>query len=118
MTTSGPRGAGVGDDHTSEAGSQRQRTTLAWNRTAVALLGTSVLMVARHDRAFPVPVAVGLALLTVLTALATVGLAVRRGRLDLAHEGTRPATPAVVSVGVALTVLCAATGVALALTAR
>ena len=114
MTTSGP---GAEDERAFEAGSQRQRTTLAWNRTAAALLGTAVLVVARHDRAFPAPVAVGLALLTVLTATVTVGFAVRRGRLDLAHEGTRPATPAVVSVGVALTVLCIATGVALALTA-
>lgn len=115
MTTSGP---GVDDEQAHASGSQRQRTTLAWNRTAVALLGTAVLVVARHDRAFPAPVSVGLALLTVLTAAVTVGFALRRGRLDLAHGGTRPATPAVVSVGVALTVLCAATGVALALTAR
>ena len=114
MTTSGP---GVEDERAFEAGSQRQRTTLAWNRTAVALLGTAILVAARHDRSFPAPVSVGLAALTVLTAVLTVGFAVRRGRLDLAHERTRPATPAVVSVGVALTVLCAATGVALALTA-
>ena len=114
MTTPGP---GAGGERAPASGSQHQRTTLAWNRTAVALVGTAVLVVARHDRAFPAPVALGLALLTLLTAAVTVGFAVRRGRRDLAAGGTRPATPAVVSVGVALTVLCAATGVALALTA-
>ena len=115
MTTSEP---GSEAARSSETGSQRQRTTLAWNRTAVALLGTAALVAARHDGAFPVPVSFGLALLTPLPAVLVVAFAVHRSRLDLTQEGTRPATPAVVSVGVALVVLCAATGVALAVTGR
>jgi uncharacterized membrane protein YidH (DUF202 family) len=69
-----------------DPGLQLERTSLAWARTALAVLGVGALAV--HAAA-------GLTLLFAVVASCVVGCAARRGRV---HDGRLPAAPSVAVV--------------------
>ncbi len=96
-----------------DPGLQRERTSLAWTRTALALGVNGVLVMARHETAFPLPISAVLAGMSVLVALLVLTYASRRARVVHTpdHE-IRPATAIIVTLGVATTLLCLGTGVA------
>ncbi|GGF52445.1 hypothetical protein GCM10011519_28010 [Marmoricola endophyticus] len=90
-----------------------ERTSLAWNRTALALLVNGVLAVVHHEGGLPQPV--GLTLLTaslVIAAAASTHAAVRGRRVRRSTTCPGPSTVAVVALGTALTALCLGTAVA------
>lgn len=97
-----------------DSGLASERTSFAWTRTALALLGNGVLVMVRHEKAFPLAVSAILgSLFVVVAGLVLVHAArrsqiVRRSAADLS-----PATVFVVPLGIAVTFLCAATAVAI-----
>jgi uncharacterized membrane protein YidH (DUF202 family) len=100
-----------------DPGSARERTSLAWTRTALALLVNGVLVLARNENSFPLPVAGTLSALWVLLALMSVGYARQRRRLlDMPDDEIRPAGRAVWPLALGVGMLCVATALAIALT--
>jgi len=100
-----------------DPGAARQRTSLAWTRTALALVVNGVLVLVRNENSFPLPIAVTLSVLWVLLALLSVGYALRRHRLvhtpdDAIVAADRVVWPLAIGVGS----LCVATALAIALT--
>ena len=89
-----------------DPGLQRERTSLSWNRTALALVANGALVLVRHENAFPLPVATALAALSVLAAVLAVGQATRRSRI-VRQPGDQIAAPtrSVVTLGVVVTLL-------------
>lgn len=98
-------------------GLQRERTSLAWTRTALALVGNGLLVLVRHEHAFPLGVAVALSSFWLGLALLVLWYANRRSQLVSTpdHE-IGAAYGLVVSLGIAVAMLCAATALAIAWT--
>lgn len=97
-----------------EAGLARERTSLSWTRTALALLGNGLLVMVRHEQAFPLPVSAVLAGLSVVVALLVFAHAVHRSRIvRQPDDEIGPATRFIVPLGIAVTLLCLATAVAI-----
>ncbi len=94
----------------------RERTSLSWTRTALALLLNAVLVLVRHDDAFPL--AVSAALATLACAVAAIVLVDAARRSGLVHQPEHEivaATFLVVPLGVAVALLGLGTTVALVL---
>jgi uncharacterized membrane protein YidH (DUF202 family) len=93
-----------------DAGLARERTTSAWTRTALALTANSGLVLVRHERAFPMPVSVLLAGLSLLVAGLVLGYAARRSRIErLPDHEIVPPTAILLTLGSTVSVLCLAT---------
>lgn len=103
-----------------DAGLAIERTSLAWNRTSLALLINGVLAVVHHERSLPQPMGLVLLVSCVLTAAAVTTHALRRARTArLSRPPTAPPTGAVLALGgtlLALSLLTAATVAVAALT--
>lgn len=97
-----------------DGGLQRERTSLAWTRTALALIANGLLVLVRHERSFPGVVAVGLSVLWLGLALLVLWYAGRRGRLvDILDHEIGTAKGFVVVLTVAVATLCTASAVAI-----
>lgn len=97
-----------------DAGLARERTSLAWTRTALALVVNGGLVLLRHEDAFPLAVSIVLAALAGLVALLAVTHGRRRRAITTqADDEVTVATGAVVSLGVSVTLLCLLTALAL-----
>ena len=100
-----------------EVGLQRERTSLAWTRTALALVVNGVLVLARHETPFPLPVAIGLSVPWIALAVLTVVYAGRRsGALGVPDSEIVAASRVVFPLGISVGVLCVATALAILLT--
>jgi uncharacterized membrane protein YidH (DUF202 family) len=100
-----------------DVGLQRERTALAWTRTALALVANGLLVLVRNEGSIPLPVAVTLSVLWVLLAIATVFWSFhRRGLIGTADDAIRPASRIVWALGVSIGTLCVATALAIAFT--
>lgn len=100
------------------AGLAVERTSLAWNRTSLALLINGVLAVVHHERSLPEPMGVVLLVACVATAVAVTVHAVRRARLArLSQPPTVPPRAAVLALGLTLVVVCVGTAVSVAVAA-
>jgi hypothetical protein len=98
-------------------GLQRERTSLAWTRTALALVANGLLVLVRHEHAFPLGVAVALSVLWLGLALLVLWYSNRRGQLvSMPDHEIGAAYGFVVSLAVAVATLCAATALAIAWT--
>ena len=91
------------------AGLAEERTTLAWRRTALALVVNGVLLLLRHERALPQPWSLLLGVLAAATAAFALVVGVRRSRTP---RGRHPSA-SVVALGAALTLLCGLTALTL-----
>ncbi len=97
-----------------DPGLARERTSLSWTRTSLAVMANGLLVMVRHERAFPLPVAAGLAGLSLVAALlALAHAALRSGVVREPGAQIGAPTGAVVTLGLAVTILCLATGVAI-----
>lgn len=95
-------------------GLQRERTSLAWTRTALALVANGLLVLVRHERSFPPRVSLGLSALWLGLALVVLWYASRRGRLvHAADHEIGAAYRFVVPLTLAVAALCAATALAI-----
>jgi uncharacterized membrane protein YidH (DUF202 family) len=95
-------------------GLQRERTSLAWTRTALALVANGLLVLVRHERSFPLSVGLGLSALWLGLATAVLWHATRRGRR--AHASDQEIGAArrfVVLLTLAVAGLCAASALAI-----
>ncbi len=100
-----------------DCGLQRERTSLAWTRTALALVANGLLVLVRHEQSFPLSVGLGLSALWLGLALAVLWHANRRGRrAHAADHEIGAAVRFVVPLTLAVAGLCAATAVAIFLT--
>lgn len=98
-------------------GLQRERTSLAWTRTALALVANGLLVAVRHERSFPAAVSTTLSVLWLGLALLVLVHAVRRGHLVHMHDHEiGPAYRFVVPLALLVAGLCVATALAIALT--
>lgn len=96
---------------------QRERTSLAWTRTALALVVNGVLVLARHETSFPLPVAIALSVPWIALALVTVFYAAHRsGSLGVPDAEIVAAGRVVFPIGVGIGVLCVATALAIVFT--
>lgn len=101
-----------------DPGLQRERTALAWTRTALGLVGNGVLVVVRHERSLSLPVTVALSGLALLVAVIALVAATLRSRIQLRPDHlVAPAYGYVVSLGVLMILLSGATAVAVTLPA-
>jgi uncharacterized membrane protein YidH (DUF202 family) len=99
-----------------DLGLQRERTSLAWTRTALAMVANGLLVLVRHEQSFPLVLAVGLSVFWVGLALVTLACAARRNKLVWTPDHhIQPATTTLVPLGLAVGVLCALTAAAIAL---
>lgn len=88
-----------------DSGLARERTALSWSRTSLAVIVNGVLVLVRHENAFPLLVAAGLAGLSLVLAVLTLVHAARRHRIvhDSQHEIVVPRGPvAALGLGIAL----------------
>ncbi len=93
-----------------DAGLQRERTSLAWTRTALALVANGLLVLIRHERAFPLPVAASLCGLSLAMAAVVLVHAGRRGRIVVqVDRDIRPPTAYAAFLAASITLLCLAT---------
>ena len=98
-------------------GLQRERTALAWTRTALALVVNGVLVLARHESSFPLPVAIGLSVPWVALALLTVLYSAHRsGALGLPDGQVLSPGHVIVPLGIGVGVLSVATALAITFT--
>ena len=65
-----------------DSGLQRERTTLAWTRTTLGVLVNGVLVLVRHERAFPLGVSTALACLCVFVAAVAMVAGLRRSHIE------------------------------------
>jgi len=101
------------------SGLARERTALAWNRTAIGLLGNGILVMVRHAGAFSTPVSVVLCALCLCLVLAAAVQSFRRGRLVVTpNKEVGTCDRSVLPLGLGLVVLCLATAVAVVLVHR
>jgi uncharacterized membrane protein YidH (DUF202 family) len=99
-----------------DLGLQRERTSLAWTRTALAMVANGLLVLVRHERSMPLPVAVCLSALWVALAMVTLAGASRRNALEATPDhGIAPARSTVRLLALAVGTLCAVTAGAIAL---
>lgn len=97
-----------------DIGLARERTSLSWTRTSLAVMANGLLVMIRHEKAFLLPVAAGLAGLSLVVALlALAHAALRSGVVRQPDAQIGAPTSAVVTLGIGVTLLCLATGVAL-----
>ena len=99
-----------------ELGLQRERTALSWTRTALALVVNGLLVLARHEQSFPLPVAIGLSVPWVLLALVTAVYATQRSRVVGDPDADVASSRVVVPLGLSVGVLCTATALAIVFT--
>ena len=98
-------------------GLQRERTSLAWTRTALALVVNGVLVRARHETPFPLPVAIALSVPWIALALVTVLYAAHRsGSLGVPDAEIAAARWVIFPIGIGIGVLCVATALAILFT--
>lgn len=100
-----------------DSGLQRERTSLAWTRTGFALVVNGLLVLVRHERSFPLSVALGLSALWLGLALSVFWHASRRGRrADESDHEIGAAHRFVVPLTLAVSGLCATTALAIVFT--
>lgn len=98
-------------------GLQRERTSLAWTRTALALVANGLLVLVRHEQSFPLSVGLGLSALWLSLALVVLWHASARGRLvDASDHEIGADYRFVVPLTLTVAGLCAATALAISLT--
>ena len=99
-----------------DLGLARERTVSAWTRTALALVVNGGLVLVRHELAFPLPVSVAIATVSLVLAGLVLAYAGRRSRTEeLPDREIQPASRVVVALGVTVTLLCLATACAVLL---
>ena len=95
-------------------GLQRERTSLAWTRTALAMVANGLVVLVRHERSFPLGLGLGLSALWMGLALVVLRHASRRGRRAREHDHEIGANYRfLVPLTVAVAGLCAATALAI-----
>jgi uncharacterized membrane protein YidH (DUF202 family) len=98
-------------------GLQRERTSLAWTRTALAMVANGLLVLVRHERSIPLSIALCLSVLWVGLALVTLACASHRNRLVATPDrGIARTTSTVVPLALAVGALCAVTAATIAVT--
>lgn len=101
--------------HPLDPGLQRERTTLAWTRTSLGVVVNGALVLARHERAFPLGVSASLACLCLLVAAGTMVAGLRRSHIEhQPDERLSAATGPVLATGSGMLVLAIALFVAVA----
>jgi uncharacterized membrane protein YidH (DUF202 family) len=99
-----------------DVGLQRERTSLAWTRTALAMVANGLLVLVRHEHSFPLAVSVLLSSAWVALALATLWCAAQRHHLVLTPDRhIRPATRTLTLLSLAVALACALTAGSIAL---
>ncbi len=92
-----------------DPGLQRERTTLAWTRTTLGVLANGVLVLIRHERAFPLWVSAWLASLCLVVAAVAMLAGLRRSHIEqLADERLGAAFAPVFALGSSMVVLATA----------
>lgn len=100
-----------------DVGLQRERTSLAWTRTSLAMVANGLLVLVRHERSIPMPAALCLSVLWVGLALVTLACSSRRNHLVVTPDhGIGHAARTLVPLAIAVGALCAVTAGMIALT--
>ena len=100
-----------------DLGLQRERTSLAWTRTALTMVANGLLVLVRHERSVPLPFAVCLAVLWVGLAVVTLAVSSRRNHLVATPDHHVTAANRILApLGLAVGALCALTAGAIVLT--
>lgn len=97
-----------------DPGLQRERTTLAWTRTTLGIIVNGVLVLVRHDRAFPLGVSAALACMCLVVAGVALVAGLRRSHIEQqADERLRAAIVPVLALGSSMLILASAVLVAI-----
>ena len=89
-----------------DSGLQRERTTLAWTRTTLGVLVNGVLVLLRHERAFPLGVSAALACLCLFVAGVAMVAGLRRSQIEqLPDERLSAANVPVLVLGSSMLIL-------------